>query len=101
MSAIGEFCPLIGGDCIRDRCKFWTQVIGSHPQSGAPLSESDCAIKWLPVLMIETSKETRQAAAAIESFRNVVSQSQGPILPGSPITTPAARLEPRRNASQA
>lgn len=30
----------------------------------------DCSIKWLPVLLIESSKETRQAAAAVESLRN-------------------------------
>jgi hypothetical protein len=44
--------------------------MGTHPQTGVPLAEWGCAVEWLPILMIEQSKEVRQNAAAIESFRN-------------------------------
>ncbi|SEO64642.1 hypothetical protein [Nitrosovibrio sp. Nv6] len=63
-------CPLLKGACIESRCVWWTQIRGKHPQTGADIDMPDCAIKWLPVLLIETSKETRQAAAAVESLRN-------------------------------
>lgn len=49
---------------------FWTNIQGQHPQTGAQMDMPDCAIKWLPVLLIENSKETRQAAAAVETLRN-------------------------------
>ena len=55
---------------------FWTHVRGTHPQTGQELDEYDCAIRWLPVLLIENAKETRQGAAAVESFRNQVVRQQ-------------------------
>ena len=70
--APGTFCPLIQGDCKQFACMFWMKLIGKHPQTGDPIDEYDCTIKWLPILLIEGSQETRQAAAAIESFRNQV-----------------------------
>lgn len=44
--------------------------MGKHPQSGADMDMHDCSIKWLPVLLLENAKETRQAAGAVESLRN-------------------------------
>lgn len=63
-------CPLLKGECVQAQCMFWTHIRGMHPQTGAEMDMPDCAIKWLPVLLIESSKETRQAAAAVESLRN-------------------------------
>jgi len=67
-----KLCPLLKSECIEHQCNFYIQLLGSHPQTGVPVSEFDCAIKWLPILLIEGAKETRQAAGAIESFRNEV-----------------------------
>ena len=47
------FCPLLKKNCIEGRCKFWVHIRGKHPQSNAELDMPDCAIKWLPVLLIE------------------------------------------------
>lgn len=63
-------CPLIKGECLKEGCQFWTHIMGQHPQTQSEVDMHDCAVRWLPVLMIETSKETRQAAAAVESLRN-------------------------------
>lgn len=63
-------CPLLKGECVQAQCMFWTHIRGMHPQTGAEMDMPDCAIKWLPVLLIESSKETRQTAAAVESLRN-------------------------------
>lgn len=52
------------------KCGWFMQVRGKHPQTGAEIDEWGCAVTWLPVLMIENSQQTRQAGAAIESFRN-------------------------------
>ena len=69
-AAGGDFCPLIKAACMKDACKFWTHIRGQDPQSKAELDFPDCAVSWLPTLLLENSKETRQGAAAIESFRN-------------------------------
>ena len=66
----GTFCPLVQGACKKLECTFFLQVRGTNPQTGQEIDEWDCAIKWLPVLLIENAKEVRQGAAATESFRN-------------------------------
>lgn len=63
-------CPLLNKPCIEKQCQWFTHIRGMHPQTGADMDMEDCSIKWLPVLLIESSKETRQAAAAVESLRN-------------------------------
>ena len=68
--APGTYCPLIKKDCIGDKCAWWTTVRGTNPQTGADVDEAGCAIGWLPMLLLENAKETRQAGAAVESARN-------------------------------
>lgn len=69
----GKFCPLIKKDCIGLQCSWFTQVRGSHPQSGADVDEWACAIAWMPVLAINTAQQVRQGAAATEGVRNILS----------------------------
>ncbi len=63
-------CPLIKKPCIKEGCLFWVHIRGQHPQTGEDMDMPDCAVRWLPVLLIENAKETRQGAAAVESLRN-------------------------------
>lgn len=72
-------CPMLGGACIEDgavrdgelvACRFWVVVHGTHPQTGEALNTGDCAMAWMPVLLIENSKVNRETGAAIESMRN-------------------------------
>ena len=73
---MSDFCPLIKKKCKEHKSKFYIQVIGKNPNSGQDVYEFDCAIAWLPMLLIEGSQQTRQAGAAIESFRNEMVQIQ-------------------------
>lgn len=68
----GDFCPLINSECVNLKCKWFTQIRGTNPNTGEPVDEWDCAVKWVPFLVIESSQQTRQAGAAIESLRNEV-----------------------------
>lgn len=73
-------CPMMGGDeCVEDgairngelvKCRFWVHVLGQNPQTGQEINNGDCAIAWMPVLLIENSKVNRETGAAVESFRN-------------------------------
>lgn len=56
--------------CVGERCQWFIHIRGKDPQSGRELDEPGCAIAWQPILQIEGNLETRQAAAAVESFRN-------------------------------
>ena len=66
----GKFCPLIGKDCIGLQCSWFTQIRGTHPQTGQEIDEWGCAVTWIPTLLIENSQQQRQTGAAVESFRN-------------------------------
>jgi hypothetical protein len=66
----GNFCPLIKKDCIGLQCNWYTQIRGKNPNTGDDIDHWGCAIAWLPTLLINTANETRQGAAATESFRN-------------------------------
>lgn len=70
MAKKDPICPLLGKACAEHGCRFWLQVQGHNPNTGAQISEWDCAIAWLPVLLIENSQQQRQTGAAVESFRN-------------------------------
>lgn len=73
-------CPMMGGEpCVEDgairngelvRCRFWVNVLGQNPQTGETVNNGDCAIAWMPVLLIENSKVNRETGAAVESMRN-------------------------------
>lgn len=69
------YCPLLKKACIEARCKWWVHIRGKNPQSSSEIDMHDCAVKWLPVLMVEMSQMERQTGAAVESFRNEHVQS--------------------------
>ena len=68
-------CPL-NSKCeeIKDgaihRCAWYTKLAGTNPNTGEQTDEQGCAIAWLPMLMIENSMQQRSTSAAVESFRN-------------------------------
>lgn len=70
-------CPL-GHTCekrddngnVEERCHWYTHVRGMNPQTGEETDNWGCAISFMPLLQVESSQQTRQAGAAIESFRN-------------------------------
>lgn len=73
----GSFCPLLKKDCVQLKCAWFMQLRGTNPNTGAEVDEWMCAITALPMLQVEVAKETRQGAAATESFRNEVVRMQG------------------------
>ena len=70
-------CPL-GSECetIKDnkihRCRWLTEIEGKNPNTGAEIKSKDCAIAYMPVLLINSANEIRKNVAATESFRNAV-----------------------------
>jgi len=74
-------CPL-GSKCeeVRDgkiyRCAWFTQIAGTNPQTGEEVNERACAMSWIPILLIENSRENKATTSAIESFRNKVVDAQ-------------------------
>ena len=65
-----HWCPLIGEECMKLKCEWFTHVQGVNPQTGQEVDEWGCAVTWMPMLLIENSQQQRQTAAAVESARN-------------------------------
>jgi len=71
----GTFCPLIKKDCIGLTCAWFTRVQGYDTNTGNQVDEYQCALAWMPMLLIENSGQQRQTGAAVESFRNEMVKS--------------------------
>jgi len=68
---VKDNCPLNGfKKCKQFECAWFIQIRGKHPQTGEETDQYGCAMAMLPLLTIENSRQTNQAGAAIESFRN-------------------------------
>ena len=81
-----HWCPLIGEECMKLKCEWFTEIRGTNPQTGKEVDEWGCAVTWLPMLLIENSQQQRQTGAAVESFRNeTVKRMVNTILPVEPI----------------
>lgn len=74
------FCPLIQADCKQLGCSWFIQIRGTNPNTGEPVDEFDCTMKWLPVLLIENSQQQRQTGAAVESFRNEMAKANSGLI---------------------
>ncbi len=68
----GLVCPLHRVDVSKvcHKCPWWQQIRGVNPNTGDPVDNWQCAIAWLPMLMIENSQQQRATGAAVESMRN-------------------------------
>jgi hypothetical protein len=66
----GTFCPLVKKDCVGLQCAWYTKVAGYDTNTGKDVEDWQCAVAWLPMLLIENSGQQRQTGSAIESFRN-------------------------------
>jgi hypothetical protein len=68
----GLTCPFHKKDMstVCHKCPLWIQLRGKNPQTNEELDQWGCSLSFMPMLMIEGAQQTRQAGAAIESFRN-------------------------------
>jgi hypothetical protein len=73
----GTYCPLWrkARHKVCHTCAWWTEVRGNHPQTGQRVEEWNCAIAFMPMLQIETTLSTRQAASETHELRNDVRAS--------------------------
>jgi hypothetical protein len=68
----GLTCPLHKKDMslVCHKCPWWTYIRGKHPQSDENIDRWNCAIGFLPMLLIENTQVQFGTGAAIESMRN-------------------------------
>lgn len=64
---IERTCPL-GHTC--ERCLWHTKLRGVNPNTGQEIDEEGCAVVWLPVLLIEQTREQVKATNTVGDFRD-------------------------------
>ena len=73
-------CPLLSAlrkqDCVENKCRFWTHLMGKNPQSEGTVDKFGCAIEFLPILLVENAQMIRQAAASTDKVANQVQKSR-------------------------
>ena len=77
----GKLCPLIGEDCRQLECSWYTEIAGTHPQTGESVNEWGCAVAWIPFLQVDNSRAISQTGSAIESLRNETVERLAPSIP--------------------
>lgn len=70
-------CPLWRAPCKEHQCRWYKQIVGTHPNTGEALNLWDCAIAWFPALLLENAKESRQTAASVDKFRDEMATANG------------------------
>jgi len=66
-----NLCPLNNfNPCRQLDCAWFMKVSGQHPQTGETIDEHGCSMGWIPILLIENSKQQKSTSVAVESFRN-------------------------------
>ena len=58
-------------DGVIRRCRFWVHVAGKDPQSFKQLDWFDCAIAWMPTLLIENAQMIRHNTASVDKTANI------------------------------
>lgn len=78
-------CPL-GSKCeeIRNnklyRCSWFTKLQGKNPQSEEIIDEWNCAIAWLPIMLVENAQVIRGTNSAICSMRDETTSRQDSVI---------------------
>jgi hypothetical protein len=67
-------CPWFKKPCIGHDCVQFVNIQGTHPQTGQKIDQWDCAIRWLPLLLVENSMQQRHTAGEVSAFRSEMRQ---------------------------
>lgn len=69
-----KLCPLIKDECLEYGCHWHIHLVGTNPQTGDPVDTLTCSIAALPMLLVETSKNSRETVARVDQFRELATQ---------------------------
>jgi len=86
-------CPLWRGPCREGKCRWWTHVIGTNPNTGETINKQGCAVEFLPMLLVENAQQARQAGASIDRFNNDMVKMNGVLAVQSSILSQPPQIE--------
>lgn len=69
-------CPMDNfNPCRQLKCAWFMKVSGTNPNTGKEIEDWACSMAWIPIMLIENSKQQKNTSAAVESFRNEMVKS--------------------------
>ena len=66
---LGSRCEEIKNDVLH-RCRWMVKLIGKDPQSQNDIDEWNCAIAWIPLMMVEVGQGIRGTTESVVSMRD-------------------------------
>lgn len=81
--------------CEGLECKWFIQIRGVNPNTGEPVDEFDCVMRWNTILQIEQAQKINQLAASIDKLATAMQKvADKPVLPAVLIQTPPPAAAP-------
>ncbi len=80
---LGATCEKVeeeNGKQVLYRCPWYKKIVGKDPQTAEHVEQWDCAISWLPMLLIENSKMALESTASIDELRKEVTEQRPEVL---------------------
>ena len=71
-----NICPLMGKTCVEHECAWYMNVAGTNPQTGTEFSNWQCAVVFMPLLLMDNAASIRQTTVAAQETRNEVAKSR-------------------------
>ena len=71
-----NICPLMGKTCIEHECAWYMNVAGTNPQTGIEFSNWQCAVVFMPLLLMDNAASVRQTTEAAQETRNEVAKAR-------------------------
>jgi hypothetical protein len=72
-----KLCPLIGmKKCLGEKCMWWGEIETQNPVTQEKTKSGNCAMAWLPVLLIEGNHLTMSHAKSTETTRDDITKRQ-------------------------
>lgn len=101
------YCPLMKGTCLngfvkgmpetedgaRTTCALFIRLLGKNPQTGEAIDDPGCALRFLPLMVLEGTDATRRVGAAADKVASEVRRGSGLFVGALPPHTRKQLLE--------
>jgi hypothetical protein len=63
-----KLCPLLKEPCLQHKCQWFIRFWKPDALKGTSIEEYNCAIVWLPLLVIEGTDQQKLTTRAVEAL---------------------------------
>ena len=59
-----------------ERCRLFIKMTGEDPSTGEQIHDNRCAYEWIPLMLMENSRQQLRTAASVDDFKNEMVKNQ-------------------------